>query len=171
MPHSEADIKEYAMRRTGTAALVVALASLALAAPATSASAGTQDWVCGSKWPGRDGYVRAWEDYGCDGGFLGEDQGDDRFWGDSEGVFRGLDQILASSVMNSGFIGGRDVVAFYAEKDYQYQKGYVCLAPGERWADLLTDNYFANTGQVVNDHIRSHRWVTAAECGSGSWLT
>ncbi|MFC8679416.1 hypothetical protein ACFUEN_42900 [Streptomyces griseorubiginosus] len=73
--------------------------------------------------------------------------------------------------MNSGFIGGRDVVAFYAEKDYPSAKGYLCLAQGERWADLLTDNYFANTGEVVNDHIRSHRWVTVSEYGLGSWLT
>jgi hypothetical protein len=171
MPRSEADIKEYVMRRSGTAALVVALASLGLMAPATSASAGTQEWVCASKWPGRDGYVRAWDDYGCDGFFLGQDQGDDRFWGDSAGGFQALAQMRATSVMNSGFIGGRDVVAFYAEKDYPASKGYVCLAPGERWADLLTDNYFANTGEVVNDRIRSHRWVTASECGLGSWLT
>ncbi|MBX9362829.1 hypothetical protein [Streptomyces sp. WAC04114] len=73
--------------------------------------------------------------------------------------------------MNSGFVGGRDVVAFYAEKDYQYEKGYVCLAPGELWADNLTDNYFYNTGKVVNDSIRSRRWVTASECAAGSWLT
>lgn len=60
------------MRRSGTAALVVGLAFLGLMAPTTSASAGTQDYVCASKWPGRDGYVRAWQDYGCDGGFLGQ---------------------------------------------------------------------------------------------------
>ncbi|AYC44103.1 hypothetical protein [Streptomyces griseorubiginosus] len=59
----------------------------------------------------------------------------------------------------------------YAEKDYPSAKGYLCLGPGERWADLLTDNYFANTGEVVNDRIRSHRWVTASECGLGNWLT
>jgi hypothetical protein len=59
----------------------------------------------------------------------------------------------------------------YAEKDYPSAKGYLCLAPGERWADLLTDNYFANTGEVVNDRIRSHRWVTASEYGLGSRLT
>ncbi|GAA3546682.1 hypothetical protein [Streptomyces osmaniensis] len=80
--------------------------------------------------------------------------------------------MVASSVMNSGFIGGRDVVAFYYDKDYQYRNGYVCLAPGEKWADNLTDNYFYNrSGQVVNDHIGSHQWVTASGCAAGSWLT
>ncbi|WAU82897.1 hypothetical protein O1Q96_26335 [Streptomyces sp. Qhu-G9] len=159
------------MRRPATAAVVIALASLGLIAPATSATAAPQDYRCQEKWPGRDGYVRAWQHYGCDEGFMGETTGDDRSWSDGEGAFRGLDHTIASSVMNSGFIGGKDVVAFYAEKDYAYEKGYVCLAPGEKWADNLTDNYFYGTGTVVNDRIRSHRWVNASGCAAGSWLT
>ncbi|MEU3490530.1 hypothetical protein [Streptomyces massasporeus] len=158
------------MRRPAIAALVIALASLGLMAPTASAAA-ADDNLCKQEWKGRDGNVRAWEHWGCNGLPLGTTPGDDRFWGDSAGEFRTPAHTLASSVMNSGFVGGRDVVAFYAEKDYRYELGYVCLAPGELWADNLTDNYFYNTGKVVNDSIRSHRWVTASECAAGSWLT
>ncbi|MEU0649074.1 hypothetical protein [Streptomyces umbrinus] len=160
------------MRRPVTAAVVIALTSLGLLAPTTSAGAAAQEYRCQQEWPGRDGNVRAWTDYGCDGNLLGVTPGDDRFWGDSSGAFQSIAYKEASSVMNSGFVGGKDVVAFYYDKDYQYQNGYVCLAPGELWADNLTDNYFTNRpGQVVNDRIGSHRWVTASECGAGSWLT
>ncbi|MFH9060555.1 hypothetical protein ACH4GM_04930 [Streptomyces coeruleorubidus] len=160
------------MRRSGTAAIVIALASLGLMAPTTSAAA-ADDNLCAARWPGRDGNVRAWVDWGCNGDRpLGVTPGDDRSWGDDVGAFQRPANIVASSVMNSGFVGGRDVVAFYYDKDYQYQNGYVCLAPGEKWADNLTDNYFHNRpGQVVNDRIGSHRWVTATECAAGSWLT
>ncbi|MDQ0955406.1 hypothetical protein QFZ24_009329 [Streptomyces phaeochromogenes] len=152
------------MRRPGTAVIVIGLASLGLAAPTTSAAAATQEYRCQQEWPGRDGNVRAWVDYGCDGGLLGSTPGDDRSWGDDSGAFTKPAHLVASSVMNSGFIGGRDVVAFYYDKD--------CLAPGEKWADNLTDNYFYNRpGQVVNDRIGSHVWVTASECAAGSWLT
>ncbi|MFC8197319.1 hypothetical protein ACFWBR_24575 [Streptomyces sp. NPDC060006] len=159
------------MRRPATAAVVIALASLGLIAPATSATAAAQDYRCQDEWPGRDGYVRVWEHYGCDGLPLGKDVGDDNSWSDSVGQFQTPAHTLASSVMNSGFIGGKDVVAFYAAKNYDYTQGYVCLAPGEKWADNLTDNYFYGTGTVVNDRIRSHRWVNASGCAAGSWLT
>ncbi|MES5820861.1 hypothetical protein [Streptomyces sp. RG80] len=159
------------MRRSGTAAIIIALASLGLMAPTTSAAA-ADDSICPQMWPGRDGNVRAWEHWGCMGELLGVTPGDDRSWGDDVGAFQRPANIVASSVMNSGFIGGRDVVAFYYDKDYQYLNGYVCLAPGEKWADNLTDNYFQNrSGQVVNDRIGSHQWVTASACAAGSWLT
>ncbi|MCZ4514981.1 hypothetical protein O3Q52_44080 [Streptomyces sp. ActVer] len=32
-------------------------------------------------------------------------------------------------------------------------------------------NFYNRPGQVVNDRIGSHRWVTASGCAAGSWLT
>ncbi|MFF7388647.1 hypothetical protein ACFZAE_09375 [Streptomyces scabiei] len=161
------------MRRPAiAAAVVIALASLGLGAPTASATSADES-VCGEEWPNsRDGNLRVWQDWGCQGILLGTTPGNDRFWGDSgnEGVFNSPDHLAPSSVMNSGFLGGKDVVAFYAEKDYQSRFGYVCLAPGELWADNLTDNTY-QSGAVVNDNIRSHQWVTASACAAGTWLT
>jgi len=161
------------MRTLSTALTVLALASIGVAAPAPSAQAAPEDYLCEQEWPtSRDGNVRAWTDYGCDGVPLGATPGNDPNWGDSEGAFQGAAYKTASSVMNSGFYGGRDVVAFYYNRNYNHQTGYVCLAPGERYADNLTDNYYYNNpSKVVNDQISSHRWVYNFECASGSWLT
>ncbi|QOV36138.1 hypothetical protein IM697_40015 [Streptomyces ferrugineus] len=44
--------------------------------------------------------------------------------------------------MNSGYIGGLGIVAFY--NAYNYRGGYSCLAPGEYYADNLSDNTFTS---------------------------
>ncbi|WP_405999032.1 hypothetical protein [Streptomyces sp. NBC_00829] len=159
------------MRKLGTAIAVLGLTALGLAVPATSAQAAALGPTCNAKWPGRDGNVRAWQHNDCTGDLLGVTQGSDPNWGDGAGPFQGNDFNDASSVMNSGYTGGKDVVAFYLTADYAYQYGYVCLSPNELYADNLTDNYFTSNGGVVNDRIGSHTWVTASACAAGSWLT
>ncbi|MEU0392870.1 hypothetical protein ABZ208_08880 [Streptomyces sp. NPDC006208] len=159
------------MRKLGTAVAVLGLAALGAIAPATSAQAAAQAEGCDQAWPGRDGNVRAWQHNDCRGYLLGVDAGDDADWSDGAGAFQGSDYNEASSVMNSGYTGGLDVVAFYLTAQHLHQFGYVCLSPYELYADNLTDNYFTNGGGVVNDRIGSHKWVTASACGAGSWLT
>ncbi|MFE2214415.1 hypothetical protein ACFW93_20975 [Streptomyces canus] len=163
------------MRKFATAAAVIGLAALGLAVPATSAQASVQGAGCNAKWPGRDGYVRAWADPDCQGTLLGATQGNDANWSDNDGPFTSGDQNQASSVMNSGTIGGKDVVAFYYLPGQSDVTGYTCLAPGEKYADNLTDNRFqkrdGSTVGPVDDNIMSHVWVTASACASNSWLT
>ena len=77
------------------------LASLGLGAPPASATTADGS-VCGEEWPNsRDGNLRVWQDWGCQGILLGETPGNDRFWGDSanEGVFNSPDHLAPSSVM------------------------------------------------------------------------
>lgn len=163
------------MRKIATAAAVIGLAALGLAVPATSAQASVQGAGCNAKWPGRDGYVRAWADPDCQGTLLGATTGNDADWSDNIGPFTNGDQNKASSVMNSGTIGGKDVVAFYMYPGQSDVGGYTCLAPGEKYADNLRDNVFqkrnGTTVGPVDDNIMSHVWVTASACASNSWLT
>ncbi|MFI1397099.1 hypothetical protein [Streptomyces sp. NPDC020681] len=162
------------MRKLGTILATLGLTALGLAVPVTSAQAATADGnLCASKWPGRDGNVRAWEHWGCNGELLGVTGGSDTNWSDALGDFQYGDAYKASSVMNSGFAGAgiKDVVAFYFNWDYKWQDGYVCLAPGEKWADNLTDNNFTAGQGVVNDRIGSHTWVYSTGCAADSWLT
>ncbi|MGC9535326.1 hypothetical protein [Streptomyces sp. UG1] len=142
------------MRKAAAALAALGLAVLGVSATATTAHAGP---ICNSKWPdSRDGMVRAWDGFDCQGTYLGGTQGSDPFWGDSSGAFRGSDNNRASSVMNSGYIGDLDIVAFYRLSNYG--GGYACLAPGEYYADNLSDNSF--TGDYpANNNISSHRWV------------
>lgn len=156
------------MRTFGTAIAVAGLIGLGLTTPAQAA---TQGAGCQSKWPGRDGNVRAWEHYDCGGSLLGVAVGNDANWGDAHGPFQTIAAESASAVMNSGFTGGRDVVAFYALPGFDTRWGYVCLSPYEAYADNLTDNRFTGGGAVVNDHIESHAWVRSSDCSAGSWLT
>ncbi|MDT9688730.1 hypothetical protein Q5762_10240 [Streptomyces sp. P9(2023)] len=163
------------MRKLGTAIAALGLAAIGLAAPATTAQAaelGTQGAGCNAQWPGRDGYVRAWDGVDCRGAFLGGTAGNDPDWNAEGGGFMGASD-RASSVMNSGYYGGKDVVAFYRYQNYAYQDGYTCLAPGEKYADYLGDNRFFNGTDVdsVDNDIRSHLWVYASACAAGSWLT
>ncbi|MFE9674794.1 hypothetical protein ACFYO5_11850 [Streptomyces sp. NPDC006259] len=156
------------MRKVSTAFAGLALAAVGLVVPTTSAQAAGQGAGCEAKWPGRDGYVRAWQHPDCQGILLGASTGDDSHWGDGAGGF-GYDAYYdTSSVMNSGTLGGRDVVAFYHSPGYI--GGYTCLSPYELYADNLTDNHFTD-GLVVDNRIGSHRWVTSAECAPGSWLS
>jgi hypothetical protein len=151
--------------KIGTAVAVLGLTALSLTATATTAQAGSG---CDAQWAGRSGNVYAWQHWDCGGYVLGVTPGNDPAWGDGYGAFRHPAQYEASSVMNAGFIGGNDVVAFYGAALYSGTP--VCLSPHEVYADNLTDNYYPGGG-VVNDRIYSHRWVTASACAAGSWLT
>src|ERR1044072_5431113 len=141
------------MRQLATAIAAIGLAAIGLAAPAHAAPQGTG---CSSKWPGRDGYVRAWQHYDCGGSLLGSSTGNDADWGDRAGGFTVFAADEASAVLNSAFTGGRDVVAFYARPGFY--GAYVCLSPQELYADNLTDNFYAGSSLVVNDNIESHAW-------------
>lgn len=144
------------MRRTGAAIAAVGLAMLGVSAGATTAHAGP---VCNDKWPGaRDGMVRAWQLKDCSGIYLGGTQSWDSDWGNSSGPFQGSDDNRATSVMNSGYRGSYDIVAFYRLAGYG--GGYTCLSPGELYADDLSDNRFS-TGKIVDNRISSHRWVNS----------
>ncbi|MGX1505540.1 UNVERIFIED_CONTAM: hypothetical protein RKD43_004165 [Streptomyces graminofaciens] len=152
------------------------LTGLAVAAPATAQTA-SQDRVaaaaasCDPEWPGRNGSMYAWRYTGCEG-LLGSSQGNDPNWGDSSGPFQGSDNNAASSVMNAGYVGGNDVVAFYRLSDYQWSQGYGCLLPGEYYADDLSDNRFQYGGSlVIDNNITSHKWVNANECLVTSIIT
>ncbi|MBV7699005.1 hypothetical protein [Streptomyces sp. TRM70350] len=146
------------MRKTAAALAALGLAVLGVSATATTAHAGP---ICNSKWPGnnnRDGMVRAWQLNDCSGIYLGGTQSWDSDWGNSSGPFQGNDDNRASSVMNSGYVGDFDIVAFYRLPGYG--GGYACLAPDELFADKLSDNYFTNDDPVDN-RISSHRWVNS----------
>ncbi|MET9831234.1 hypothetical protein ABZ078_18475 [Streptomyces sp. NPDC006385] len=160
------------MRRTVAAFTTLGLAVLGLTATATSAHAGA---VCDSKWPGRDGMVRAWQLADCSGTYLGGTESYDSDWGNSSGPFQGTDENRATSVMNSGTYGGNDVVAFYRLTGYQHKEGYGCLKPGELYVDDLSRNKFtaASNGTRYNmdNRISSHQWVTASACRAGSFIS
>ncbi|MGW6456381.1 hypothetical protein ACWF94_10710 [Streptomyces sp. NPDC055078] len=116
------------------------------------------------------GYMYAWDATFCNGSPLGGSAGNDPDWGDAAGPFRGSDANRASSVMNKGYAGNLDVVAFYDSTNYNHNLGYGCLSVGEKYADDLRDNRFTN-GLSANNSIRSHRWVNSNGCAAGSWLT
>ncbi|MER6633779.1 hypothetical protein ABT301_37155 [Streptomyces sp. NPDC000987] len=155
------------MHKIGTVVAALGLAALGLAVPAT-AQAATTGANCDAKWPGRDGYVRAWDGTDCSGTYLGGTQGNDSAWGDTSGAFQGYDENRASSVMNSGYTGGYDVVAFYFYAGYT--GGYGCLSPYEYYVDDLSRNTFTS-GYNMNNNIMSHKWVPSSACSSGSWMS
>ncbi|MBC6458608.1 hypothetical protein [Actinomadura sp. HBU206391] len=167
------------MHKMGTAVAALALAAAGLTGTATTAQAENvraQEAGCSTAWPGRDGYVRAWKDVNCGGTLLGATQGNDANWADGSGAFSGSDNDNASSVMNSGYLGGRDVVAFYIMSEHRDESGYGCLAPGELYADWLGDNYYysSTTGRTdisMENSISSHLWVYSSGCSSSSWIT
>ncbi|WP_416984098.1 hypothetical protein [Streptomyces sp. T028] len=156
------------MRKFAITAAVVGLTALGLTVPAATAQAAdtsVQVVGCNNAWPGRNGNVYAWDGYDCQGTRLGYTAGNDADWNASGGGFVNASD-KASSVMNAGYTGGRDVVQFWFLENYTY--GYACLAPGEYFADNLSDNFFTS-GPVVDNNIRSHKWVTSGECSN--WLT
>ncbi|MFG2375915.1 hypothetical protein ACGFY9_31145 [Streptomyces sp. NPDC048504] len=156
------------MRKLAIAAAVIGLTALGLGVPATAAQAsdtGAQVTGCNNKWPGRNGNVYAWDGLDCQGTLLGVTAGNDSDWNAAGGGFAGVWD-RASSVMNAGYTGGNDVVQFWYLAGYG--GGYTCLSPNEYFADNLTDNHFSN-GFVVDNNIRSHKWVTSASCSV--WLT
>ncbi|MFF7331928.1 hypothetical protein ACIQU5_19820 [Streptomyces sp. NPDC090306] len=155
------------MRKLTVSLATLGLAACGLAVPATAhASSG-----CAAEWNyyGRDGYVRAWDGYNCSGLYLGNDVGSDPDWGDSYGEFKGADANRASSVMNNGYVGGKDVVAFYYYTQYD-DSAYGCLKPGEKYVDDLSRDWFTNIVTMDNE-IASHAWVAASACAPGSFIS
>ncbi|QIP85063.1 hypothetical protein GLX30_14675 [Streptomyces sp. Tu 2975] len=152
------------MRKLTMALATLGLAAVGLAAPATAAPAAPAAPAgvgCDNAWPGSDGYVRAWDGYDCSSTYLGGTQGDDSNWADGSGSFTGSDNDRASSVMNSGYYGGEDVVAFYRHAGYA--GGYNCLKRGELYVDSLSRNTYT-TGYSMNNSISSHQWVYTSGC-------
>ncbi|MFD9590681.1 hypothetical protein ACFWBM_39035 [Streptomyces sp. NPDC059980] len=149
---------------------LIAAASLLLCGLLTSPSpahASTQGDNCNAKWPGRNGSMHAWDWTDCTGSYLGGTTGNDLDWGDGAGAFTNASN-RARSVMNAGFFGGRDVVAFYFLPGGN--GSYGCLAPGELYADYLGDNTFTN-GASMDRNIMASQWVTASACAGNSWIT
>jgi hypothetical protein len=155
------------MRRLTVSLATLGLAAFGLALPAT-AHAGPG---CNANWNshGRDGNVRAWNGSDCGGTLLGVTPGNDPEWGDGAGPFQGSDVNSANSVMNSGFVGGKDVVAFYYLGQYD-DRAYGCLKSGEKYVDSLARNRYTN-GVYMNNSIESHAWVTASACAPGSFIS
>ncbi|MET9351416.1 hypothetical protein ABZY14_00105 [Streptomyces sp. NPDC006617] len=143
------------MRKTAAAFAALGLAVLGVSATATTAHAGP---ICNEKLPGfgSDGMVRAWQLKDCSGIYLGGTESYDSDWGNDKGPFQGSDENRASSVMNTGYPGKYDVVSFYRLPGYK--GGFVCLEPGELYADDLSDNRFTND-DIVDNRISSHRWI------------
>ncbi|GHH88004.1 peptidase inhibitor family I36 protein [Streptomyces capitiformicae] len=143
------------MRKLITTAALLGLATLGLTVPATAeqaAESAVAGPVCDSKWGPRNGKVYAWDLPDCSGTLLpvpisgtwGPDAND-----------------RASSVMNRGYAGSLDHVAFY--ENGNYSGGQVCLAPGEMYADNLAYSRFSN-GAPVDNNISAHRWVDRGSC-------
>jgi hypothetical protein len=71
--------------------------------------------------------------------------------------------------MNSGYVGGKDVVAFY---DVVFQDiAYGCLKPGELYVDDLSRNVSTGARDNMDNAILSHTWVTASACAPGSFIS
>ncbi|MDN3265788.1 peptidase inhibitor family I36 protein [Streptomyces sp. CSDS2] len=145
------------MRKLVLAAAALGLTALSIAVPTTAAQAGESDIAgagCDSKWGPRNGIMYAWQDLDCQGPLLVTASGNSANWGEAAND-------RATSVMNRGYTGGRDVVKFYEHANYG--GGHGCLKPGELYADNLTDNRLSN-GVGANDTISSHQWVTSSDC-------
>ncbi|WP_432250246.1 peptidase inhibitor family I36 protein [Streptomyces sanyensis] len=150
------------MRMFTAAAALAGLTALGVTVPATTVQAAESvaaGPVCNSKWGPRNGRVYAWQDLDCTGALLISTAGNSSWWG------AGNDK--ATSVMNRGYVGSLDHVKFY--EHINHGGGYSCLAPGELYADNLTDNRLSN-GVGANDTITSHRWVNSGDC-NGQFLT
>ncbi|KQX59076.1 MULTISPECIES: hypothetical protein [unclassified Streptomyces] len=158
------------MSKFGTSIAALGLAVAGLVAPATAAQAsgtGAASNHCNDIWPGRNGNVYAYNDTYCYG-YLGSTAGNDADWNASGNGFTDAGD-KASSVMNAGTLGGKDVVAFYYLSNYS--GGYGCLAPGEFFVDDLSRpaNNFTN-GRNMNNQIRSHQWVYRNACTDDSMM-
>ncbi|GHH88006.1 peptidase inhibitor family I36 protein [Streptomyces capitiformicae] len=151
------------MRKFTVTAALLGLTALGAVVPAATAQAAESTVTgpgCNSKWGPRNGNMYAWQDLDCTGTQLIATPGNSANWGAAAND-------KATSVMNRGFVGSLDHVAFY--QNDLHRGGVACLAPGELYADNLTDNRF-NNGVIVNDNITSHRWVNRGDCG-GAFLT
>ncbi|WP_200301127.1 peptidase inhibitor family I36 protein [Streptomyces adelaidensis] len=146
------------MRKFTVTAALLGLTALGVVVPATTSQAADSAVagpVCDSKWGARNGNMYAWENLDCSGTLLITAAGNSDWWVGS--------QDRATSVMNRGFVGSLDHVKFYEHSGYG--GGHACLAPGELYADNLTDNRF-NNGVGANDTISSHQWVNRSACAA-----
>ncbi|GAA2785090.1 hypothetical protein [Streptomyces showdoensis] len=153
------------MRRFGTSLAALGLAVAGLVAPAAVAEAsatGTASNHCNDIWPGRNGYV-----YAYDGAYcytqLGRAAGDDADWNAAGGGFENAGD-KASSVLNAGYTGSYSIVQFHYLTGYA--GGYNCLKAEEFFVDDLSRNTFSS-GYTMNNNIRSHRWVN----GCDRWMS
>ncbi|WP_060882719.1 hypothetical protein [Streptomyces caniscabiei] len=143
------------MHKLTTTAALLGLAGLGLAVPATAAQAADSAVVgCGDLWGRPDGKVYAWDLPNCEGSPLPIP--DSGAWGPDASD-------RASSVMNRGYPGGLDHVAFYHHANHA--GGHGCLAPGELYAADLADNRYSD-GASANNSISAHRWVNRNSCAS-----
>ncbi|MBZ3905049.1 MULTISPECIES: peptidase inhibitor family I36 protein [Streptomyces] len=144
------------MRKFTATAALLGLTALGVLVPAATSQAAVAGPGCDSKWGPRNGNMYAWQDLDCSGTQLIVAAGNSANWG------AGAND-KATSVMNRGFTGGLDHVAFYEHDNFG--GGHACLAPGELYADNLTDNRLTS-GVNANDNITSHRWVARSACGA-----
>jgi hypothetical protein len=108
---------------------------------------------------------RYWQGFYC--GWVGNDTDWSTCYDNAGDLHNMLNQ--ASSLWNNGYAGGYDKVNFYWGKSYY--GAWACLGVGDYWADLpLGREHFTwgpglpGYGQVVNDNVASHKWVT--RCGN-----
>ncbi|WP_372345552.1 hypothetical protein [Streptomyces sp. KL116D] len=91
------------MRRLPAMLAALALASLGVLVPATSAQA--DNWACNDNYEAAMyGYMYAYDDMECHGVLWATPQSWDSDWGNSNGPFRGADTNNASSILNKGSI-------------------------------------------------------------------
>ncbi|MER7895655.1 hypothetical protein ABTX62_05865 [Streptomyces sp. NPDC096046] len=144
------------MTKITVTAAVLGLTALGLAVPA--AAQATETTVagpgCADKWGPRDGRLYAWDEPDCQGPLLPVPY---------SGTWSPAADNRASSVMNRAYTGGLDHAALYDKPDRS--GGHICLAPGELYADDLTDDRFTD-GTPVNNAISAHGWVNRSTCGA-----
>ncbi|MGW0494695.1 hypothetical protein ACWD0Z_04465 [Streptomyces sp. NPDC003007] len=142
------------MRKIAVTAAVLGLTTLGLAVPAAAQATETTvaEPGCAGKWGPRDGRLYAWDERDCQGSLLPVPY---------SGTWGPAADNRASSVMNRAYTSGFDHAALYDKPDHS--GGHVCLAPGELYADNLTDNRFTD-GTLVNNAISAHRWVNGSAC-------
>ncbi|MGP3636367.1 hypothetical protein ACTU45_23940 [Streptomyces sp. 24-1644] len=142
------------MRKAFAVMTTVAVASLGVIVPATSAQAAD----CRNARDGADsGSMYAYDSANCIG-FLGKAAGDDLNWGDSTLAFQGGDSNKATSILNNG---NNYEVKFYSGTGGT--GGHICLSRTERWASNLSDDTFTS-GVTVNNAISGHAWSSASNC-------
>lgn len=146
------------MRKLGMSLAALGLAAAGLLVPATSAQASAASNHCNDIWPGRNGYVYAYDLTYCREK-LGAAAGNDADWDASGGGFSDA-RDKASSVLNAGYTGDLSAVKFYWLQNYE--GGYACISAGEFFVDDLSRNKFTN-GYNVNNNIRSHKWVNSCD--------
>ncbi|WP_405064366.1 peptidase inhibitor family I36 protein [Kribbella sp. NBC_01505] len=143
------------MQKTATAAAVVAVAltgAILSAAPASAAVTA----------PPPDGNVYAWLNINAGEVYHCRWVGNDDNWTnctDWNGVAHDMND-KASSVQNRGFSWA---VNFY--HDAGRRGAYACLSRGDYWPDLRNQRFTrgggSGAGEVVNNQISSHMWVSS----------